>query len=239
MTFRSFIIRVNDIIRYRQATADMDRKYLTVTATELAGSPDKVCIICREEMEIGEDGPKKLPCGHFFHLRCLRSWLERQQACPTCRKSVIAKPEDHVAGQYPGNIRVNDRPVQEHRDDPTVRLTENNPVVYVSRENLVPVENEEGRYILRDPSAAAGTPVYLERVNVLSHPSSVSLLSTTETSASSASTESLRRTRDLSLESLQGQISALETLHGQIGGILERAKDLKDAIDKERDKENT
>lgn len=27
--------------------------------------------------------PKKLPCGHIFHFQCLRSWLERQQSCPT------------------------------------------------------------------------------------------------------------------------------------------------------------
>ncbi|RUP06386.1 hypothetical protein BC936DRAFT_140314 [Jimgerdemannia flammicorona] len=29
------------------------------------------------------DTPKKLPCGHIFHFHCLRSWLERQQSCPT------------------------------------------------------------------------------------------------------------------------------------------------------------
>jgi E3 ubiquitin-protein ligase synoviolin len=27
--------------------------------------------------------PKKLNCGHIFHFGCLRSWLERQQSCPT------------------------------------------------------------------------------------------------------------------------------------------------------------
>jgi len=27
--------------------------------------------------------PKKLVCGHVFHFHCLRSWLERQQSCPT------------------------------------------------------------------------------------------------------------------------------------------------------------
>ena len=27
--------------------------------------------------------PKKLPCGHIFHFHCLKSWLERQQSCPT------------------------------------------------------------------------------------------------------------------------------------------------------------
>ncbi|XRB01972.1 ubiquitin-protein ligase [Pycnococcus provasolii] len=31
---------------------------------------------------------KKLPCGHCFHHACLRSWLERQQSCPTCRAPV-------------------------------------------------------------------------------------------------------------------------------------------------------
>ncbi|CAO1627564.1 unnamed protein product [Sympodiomycopsis kandeliae] len=33
--------------------------------------------------------PKKLICGHIFHFHCLRSWLERQQSCPTCRRTVF------------------------------------------------------------------------------------------------------------------------------------------------------
>jgi hypothetical protein len=33
--------------------------------------------------------PKKLPCGHILHCACLRSWLERQQICPTCRAPVL------------------------------------------------------------------------------------------------------------------------------------------------------
>lgn len=41
----------------------------------------------------GRTGPnetaKKLPCGHIFHFHCLRSWLERQQSCPTwCARSL-------------------------------------------------------------------------------------------------------------------------------------------------------
>ncbi|CAG8606426.1 3530_t:CDS:10 [Ambispora gerdemannii] len=38
------------------------------------------------------DTPKKLPCGHIFHFHCLRSWLERQQSCPTCRRPVLEAP---------------------------------------------------------------------------------------------------------------------------------------------------
>uniref|UniRef100_A0A4W6FFR8 RING-type domain-containing protein n=1 Tax=Lates calcarifer TaxID=8187 RepID=A0A4W6FFR8_LATCA len=31
---------------------------------------------------------RKLPCGHLFHSSCLRSWLEQDTSCPTCRMSL-------------------------------------------------------------------------------------------------------------------------------------------------------
>lgn len=89
----------------------MNTRYPDATAQEIAG--DDTCIICREEMrpwptinpapEVGADAPpnqsasninersrpKKLPCGHVLHLGCLKSWLERQQMCPTCRRPVV------------------------------------------------------------------------------------------------------------------------------------------------------
>lgn len=40
---------------------------------------------------------KKLLCGHLFHVHCLRSWLERQHTCPTCR-SLVVPPENGPAG---------------------------------------------------------------------------------------------------------------------------------------------
>lgn len=104
MTFRSFISRCSDLIRYRRATRDMDAQYPNATEEDVGRLGDRVCIICREEMVVnsanaeggaGEgqraagsrDGPnetpKKLVCGHVFHFHCLRSWLERQQSCPT------------------------------------------------------------------------------------------------------------------------------------------------------------
>lgn len=86
MTLRSFLQKCKDLIRYRQATANMQERYPTATEEELSNT-DRICIICREDMvaiaEASPETPKKLPCGHMFHFRCLRSWLERQQACPT------------------------------------------------------------------------------------------------------------------------------------------------------------
>ncbi|KAI5810053.1 RING finger protein [Peziza echinospora] len=122
MTLRSFISRIRDFIRYRRATNDMNARYPDATAEEV--ERENVCIICREEMRpyIPRDGaqdphgaaqtqqrqrmrPKKLPCGHILHFACLRSWLERQQRCPTCRRPVLeaaAPPANHIGGQQPG-----------------------------------------------------------------------------------------------------------------------------------------
>lgn len=117
ITARSFVIKVRDLARYRQATRNMDQRYPNATAEEMERMSDKTCIICREDMEARQatpavapaqpaqapenpqpapaavaaapgrqgpnDTPKKLPCGHIFHFHCLRSWLERQQSCPT------------------------------------------------------------------------------------------------------------------------------------------------------------
>ncbi|GAA5875930.1 hypothetical protein JCM3774_005820 [Rhodotorula dairenensis] len=143
LTLRSFILKVRDLRRYRQATRNMDELYPNASREEMDAMADKTCIICREDMEwraaAGEPGqtsaeapgdrapsapiaatpgetadtreaqapaagataaatapragpndtPKKLPCGHVFHFHCLRSWLERQQSCPTCRRPVL------------------------------------------------------------------------------------------------------------------------------------------------------
>ncbi|KAJ5971206.1 Zinc finger RING-type [Penicillium vulpinum] len=116
VTIRSFARRIMDFMRYRNATRDMHQRYPDATREEV--SREDVCIICREEMipvqpmepqpaanATGEPAqqpaagrqrvpdrlrPKKLPCGHILHFSCLRSWLERQQNCPTCRRPVIA-----------------------------------------------------------------------------------------------------------------------------------------------------
>ncbi|KAK0674045.1 putative ubiquitin-protein ligase synoviolin precursor [Cercophora samala] len=94
MTARSFLKRLRALLRYRQALKHMDQ-YPDATVEDLGR--DETCIICREEMrpwdpndtnQIERTRAKKLPCGHILHFGCLKSWLERQQVCPTCRRSV-------------------------------------------------------------------------------------------------------------------------------------------------------
>lgn len=106
LTMRSFLKRISDFMKYRAATRDMNARYPDATTEDIR--PEDVCIICREEMRpyqppAAQEGqptarpnplaermrPKKLPCGHILHFSCLRSWLERQQICPTCRANVV------------------------------------------------------------------------------------------------------------------------------------------------------
>ncbi|KAH8174318.1 RING-H2 zinc finger domain-containing protein [Sarocladium implicatum] len=97
MTLRDFLKRASALIRYRHAIREMNQ-YPDATEEELAR--ENTCIICREEMRpwdpannpgaVDRVRPKKLPCGHTLHLGCLKSWLERQQVCPTCRTPVTA-----------------------------------------------------------------------------------------------------------------------------------------------------
>ncbi|KAJ2322557.1 E3 ubiquitin-protein ligase hrd1, partial [Coemansia sp. RSA 2681] len=110
ITARSFYNRCRDWIRYRKAMQNMHLRYPTVSQDDLDAMSDTTCIICRDEMtgpsqeqadiwnnerraglaqSISGDTPKRLPCSHVFHFNCLRSWLERQQSCPTCRHSVL------------------------------------------------------------------------------------------------------------------------------------------------------
>ncbi|KFY11087.1 hypothetical protein V492_04668 [Pseudogymnoascus sp. VKM F-4246] len=139
LTARSFIKRLSAFLKYRNATRDMNQRYPDATVDEI--QREDTCIICREEMTPwsvtnpapgapGADAPqpppvrspivsersrpKKLPCGHVLHLGCLKSWLERQQVCPTCRRPVVdTRPagaqaprpaggaQPHLPGQLP------------------------------------------------------------------------------------------------------------------------------------------
>lgn len=119
--FYSLFRRIREHARFRQATRDMNAMYPTATEEQLTNS-DRTCTICREEMfhpdhppentdemeplPRGLDmTPKRLPCGHILHFHCLRNWLERQQTCPICRRSVIGNQSSPTGIPASPNVR--------------------------------------------------------------------------------------------------------------------------------------
>lgn len=103
---------------YCRVVANMEAKFAQATTEELRKHEDS-CAICWEDME----SARKLPCGHMFHSGCLRSWLEQDTTCPTCRKqldvrdSVSNNEEDQPAendGEEGGENIVNQDQQQNH-----------------------------------------------------------------------------------------------------------------------------
>jgi hypothetical protein len=45
------------------------------------------CVVCVEEFGRGEE-VAVLPCEHFFHGQCVKTWLGLHGTCPVCRASV-------------------------------------------------------------------------------------------------------------------------------------------------------
>lgn len=76
----------NSFIRYLRLTHNLDSRLPDATPEELGS--DEVCMICYEGMTAG----KKLPCGHIFHLECIRMWFQTRQNCPFCRAEVLIGP---------------------------------------------------------------------------------------------------------------------------------------------------
>ncbi|KAG2485748.1 hypothetical protein HYH03_015557 [Edaphochlamys debaryana] len=61
------------------------------------------CTICMDEIV---HVAKQLPCGHVFHLSCLRAWLQQSGAesftCPNCRKPILVSPPAAAGAGGPG-----------------------------------------------------------------------------------------------------------------------------------------
>lgn len=72
----------------------MESNFPMATNEELEKNCDD-CAICWDRME----SARKLPCGHLFHNSCLRSWLEQDTSCPTCRTSLKNRNEDEEENQ--------------------------------------------------------------------------------------------------------------------------------------------
>uniref|UniRef100_A0A4W5NA17 E3 ubiquitin-protein ligase AMFR n=1 Tax=Hucho hucho TaxID=62062 RepID=A0A4W5NA17_9TELE len=68
---------------YLRVINNMEARFAVATSDELVVNNDD-CAICWDSMMTA----RKLPCGHLFHNSCLRSWLEQDTSCPTCRMSL-------------------------------------------------------------------------------------------------------------------------------------------------------
>jgi autocrine motility factor receptor len=79
--------RIRRHSNYLKVIDKMERRFPWANQEEL-DLTDK-CAVCWEKLEKA----RRLPCSHVFHHHCLRSWLEQDTSCPTCRRSLQDEKE--------------------------------------------------------------------------------------------------------------------------------------------------
>ncbi|KAL5366991.1 HRD1 like membrane associated RING finger containing protein [Cryptosporidium parvum] len=81
--------KLSSFRRYRKLTKNIETRLQEATLEEIERID--TCIVCRDTLYIGS---KKIPCGHVFHLDCLKSWFIQQQTCPICRAPITIRDEE-------------------------------------------------------------------------------------------------------------------------------------------------
>lgn len=121
---RKLAQRLRSFRRYRRISTNMDERFPDVTDEEIDHNDN--CVICRDSLFEGSK-PKKLTCGHIFHVDCLRSWIVIQQVCPTCRAEIPAdgppaRPTTQASdtGVPPGQVEGQEAPTSGAPSTPEV-----------------------------------------------------------------------------------------------------------------------
>ncbi|XP_049849080.1 uncharacterized protein LOC126317458 [Schistocerca gregaria] len=84
MLVTSLVYKIRAYLKYRRLTSELDCRYPRLDSSHL--SADENCTICLSSMK----DARLLPCQHTFHESCLRSWLQYNHTCPSCRYELMA-----------------------------------------------------------------------------------------------------------------------------------------------------
>lgn len=149
---------IGQLIVFVRAARRLDSMLPNATAEDL-NSSDRLCIVCRADMKTIEEYetqfhrkpserrcPKKLRCGHILHMGCLKDWLERSDACPLCRKKVLASENTATHTE-----RDNHGTAAAPQEPPTARSASENTNLAESNSNVTSPPNASDATISNTP----------------------------------------------------------------------------------------
>lgn len=73
-----------------EAIENLPKKQISTKDLDEQGEAN--CSICMDAAEIGST-VTELPCHHWFHFDCIKSWLTEHDTCPHCRQGIMPKDE--------------------------------------------------------------------------------------------------------------------------------------------------
>jgi hypothetical protein len=86
-SFRNLVSTFFALGRFQSLSRHMDAWFPDEDLTQAGPDVDRTCVICRDEMTIA----KRVDCGHRFHRDCLLGWIQTNDSCPICRRSIIPR----------------------------------------------------------------------------------------------------------------------------------------------------
>ena len=99
--------RIGDVAQERWkmvAQTHIEKIPTRVWAAEDDAEGCVMCIVCQEDVQVGEV-VTSLPCRHEFHSECCEGWLAAHHTCPTCKVSIKpATPAKAALGAAPGAV---------------------------------------------------------------------------------------------------------------------------------------
>ncbi|KAL0486933.1 hypothetical protein AKO1_012139 [Acrasis kona] len=151
---RGHMRRLYDYWVVREA---INNAYPTATREELRNQD--TCSICYEKMS-GRRGstPKKIKCGHMYHLICIKQWMQQSNTCPVCREPLIAKPEnvhdveddEHLGGEDGGQV------VRRRMRPPSISAPSTSSWTNWLPFSVELVQRDDGASMMRAPTPVVG-----------------------------------------------------------------------------------
>jgi E3 ubiquitin-protein ligase RNF115/126 len=89
-------LMINDQNRHGKppASKKIVEQLSRIKVTEENSSKYNMCVICAEDVEIGNI-LVELDCSHNFHEECILSWLKMSNMCPICRQELLTDDHDY------------------------------------------------------------------------------------------------------------------------------------------------
>jgi len=137
----------------KEALNRLEREKFLKTSTD---SDDK-CPVCFELYEQAHD-VVKLPCGHEFHLECVKTWLQAHDSCPICRAHVSTDSDREKEPQHVHGPAVQTEQNEQQQEQGTDSVRGNEALAWLFRNLREPLEQEAARVSTAAASQSQQSP---------------------------------------------------------------------------------
>lgn len=65
----------------------LSEEQISLLPSEVLKTPEN-CSICLVDMSVRSLATRLSPCGHLYHIECIKTWLTENKTCPLCLQEI-------------------------------------------------------------------------------------------------------------------------------------------------------